>query len=135
MEMIRMNKLTKAKLAVILGIILIAAISYLYHLLPYNAIWLWFPIAVFVNRWLDMYAEKRGMILSDEMTMQRTWVSAWKTFQWTIVGVFLAIVYYDAYRTIVDPRYILAYLAGFMGIAYIVVYIYYSIKQGMWEID
>lgn len=130
-----MNKLTKAKLAVIVGMALTAAISYLYHLLPYNAIWLWFPIAVFINRWLDMYAEKRGMILSDEMTMQRTWISAWKTFQWTIAVIFLAIVYFDVYRTIVDPRYVLAYLAGFMGIAYIIVYIYYSIKQGMWEID
>lgn len=130
-----MNKLMKAKLAVIFGITLTASISYIYHLLPYSAIWLWFPIAVFVNRWLDMYAEKRGMILSDEMTMQRTWVAAWKTFQTTVVVLFLAIVYYDSYRAVTDPRYILAYLAGFMGIVYIVVYIYYSIKQGMWELD
>jgi uncharacterized membrane protein len=135
MEVIMMNKLTKAKLTVLIGIVLTAAISYLYHLLPYNAIWLWFPIAVFVNHWLDIYAEKRGMVLSDEMTLQRTRVAAWKTFQGTIIVVFLAIVYYDAYRTIVDPRYILAWLAGFMGIVYITVYIYYSIKQGMWEID
>jgi uncharacterized membrane protein len=133
MEVMKINKLTRAKLMVFIGVILTASISYVYHLLPYRAIWLWFPILVFVNRWLDWYAIKKGKILSDEMTMQRTWVSAWKTFQATIAILFLAIVYYDTYRTSMDPRFILAYLAGFMGITYIVVYIYYSIKQGMWE--
>ncbi|NOZ77460.1 MAG: hypothetical protein GXO65_07390, partial [Euryarchaeota archaeon] len=80
-----MNKLTKAKLGVFVGIILTASVSYVYHLLPYKAIWLWPLIIVFANRWLDWYAEKRGVILSDEMTMERTWVAAWKTFQATVV--------------------------------------------------
>jgi uncharacterized membrane protein HdeD (DUF308 family) len=131
----KMNKLTRAKLTVFFGILLMASISYAFHLLPYRAVWLWFPILVFVNRWLDWYAMKKGMVLSDEMTMQRTWVSAWKTFQGTIAVIFLTIVYYDTYRTSMDPRFILAYLAGFMGIAYIAVFVYYSIKQGMWEMD
>ncbi|NOZ76112.1 MAG: hypothetical protein GXO65_05615, partial [Euryarchaeota archaeon] len=44
------------------------------------------------------------------------------------------IVYYDNNRTLMDPRYLLAYLAGFMGIVYIIVYAYYNIRQGVWEI-
>ncbi|MFQ5888065.1 MAG: hypothetical protein ACE5HY_05160 [Candidatus Hydrothermarchaeales archaeon] len=128
-----MNKLTKVKLFVFLGIILIASFSYIFHILPYTAIWLWFPILVFVNHWLDWYAERRGMILSDEMTRQRTGVSSWWTFQATIALIFLSIVYYDSHRTSIDPRFILAYLAGFMGIIFLAVYAYYNFKQGVWE--
>ena len=128
-----MDKLTKIKLFVFISIILIAAFSYAFHTLPYNAIWLWFPILVLVNHWLDWYAKKRGMVLSDEMTLQRTRVSAWWTFQATIAIIFISIAYYDLNRTSMDPRYILAYLAGYMGIVYLVVYIYYNIKQGVWE--
>jgi hypothetical protein len=128
-----MDKLSKVRLLVFVVIILVGSISYIFHLLPYNAVWLWFPILVFVNHWLNWYARKKGLILSDEMTRQRGGIAAWWTFQGTIVILFLLIVYYDLYRALVDPRYILAYLAGFMGIAYLFVYIYFNIKQGIWE--
>jgi|GEM_PF-6357810 len=128
-----MNKLMKARLFVFSSIILAALFSYALHILPYSAVWLWFPILVLVNHWLDWYAEKRGMILSDEMTRQRAGIAAWWTFQTTIILIFMAVVYYDLNRTSVDPRYILAYLAGFMGIAYLAVYVYYNIKQGVWD--
>lgn len=128
-----MNKLTKIKLAAFLGILLVASFSYITHALPYKAVWLWFPILVFVNYWLNWYAMKRGMILSDEMIEQTTGKSAWATFQATIVLLFLAIVYYDLNRTQIDARYILAYLAGFMGIVFLLVNAYYNIKQGAWE--
>jgi uncharacterized membrane protein len=133
MEVKKMNKLMKVKLFLFSGIFLIATFSYILHLLPYRAILLWFPIIVIVNYWLDWYAESRGMILSDEMTRQRASVSAWWTFQTTIAFIFLSIVYYDLNRTQIDPRYILAYLAGYMGIVYLAVYVYYNIKQGVWE--
>jgi hypothetical protein len=91
------------------------------------------PILVLVNYWLDWYAQRRGLILSDEMTRQRSWVSAWWTFQATIMLIFILIVYYDLNRTSIDPRFVLAPLAGYMGIAFIGVYIYYNIKQGIWD--
>lgn len=125
-----MNKLTKIKLLIFSGILFIASVSYIFHLLPYKAIWLWAPILVFVDYWLDEYAKKRGMILSDEMTDQTTSKSAWLTFQVTIVLMFLAIVYYDINRTSIDPRYILAYFAGFMGITFLAFNTYYNIKHG-----
>jgi len=128
-----MDKLMKAKLAVFSALILAAVFSYAFHILPYNAVWLWFPILVLVNHWLDWYAIRRGMILSDEMTRQRAGVAAWWTFQGTILLIFVSIVFYDTSRTFIDPRYLLAYLAGFMGIAYLAVYIYYNIKQGVWD--
>ncbi|RMF90815.1 MAG: hypothetical protein D6733_02835 [Methanobacteriota archaeon] len=128
-----MNKLTKAKLLAFTGIIIAAAVAYIYHLLPYKAIWLWAPVLVFVDYWLDWYARKRGMILSDEMTVQTTGKSAWATFQATIALLFLAIVYYDMHRASVDPRYILAYIAGFMGIVFFAVNTYYNIRQGAWD--
>jgi hypothetical protein len=133
MEVINLDKLYKVRLFVFSNIILIGLISYIFHLLPYSAVWLWFPIIVFLNHWLNWYAKKRGLILSDEMTKQRGVIASWWTFQSTIVIIFLLIVYYDLYRTLVDPRYILAYLAGFMGIVYLFVYIYFNIKQGIWE--
>jgi len=125
-----MKKLTKIKLLIFSGLLLIASISYIFHLLPYKAIWLWAPILVFVDYWLDEYAKKRGMILSDEMTDQTTSKSAWLTFQTTIVLMFLAIVYYDINRTSIDPRYILAYFAGFMGLTFLAFNTYYNIKHG-----
>ncbi|MFQ5975185.1 MAG: hypothetical protein ACE5J5_02560 [Candidatus Hydrothermarchaeales archaeon] len=128
-----MNKLTKIKLLVFSGILLIAGVSYIFHLLPYKAIWLWPPIFVFVDYWMDSYAKKKGMILSDEMTELTTGKSAWLTFQATIAIIFLTIVYYDSRRTGIDPRYLLAYVAGFMGITFFVVNIYYNIQHGRWE--
>ena len=128
-----MNKLTKIKLIAFLGILLIASISYVFHLLPYKAIWLWFPILVFVEYWLNWYAKRRGMILSDEMTKQTIGKSAWMTFQATIAIIFLTIVYYDFNLVQTDPRYTLAYLAGFMGIVFLLVNAYYNKKQGAWD--
>lgn len=128
-----MNKLTKAKLVVFSVIVVIASTSYIFHLLPYRAVWLWFPIVVFVDYWLDWYAKRRGMILSDEMTRQTTGKSAWATFQATIILIFITIVYYDFTRTNIDPRFILAYIAGFMGIIFLIVNTYYNLKQGAWE--
>ncbi len=128
-----MNKLTKVKLVVFSGVLIVASISYIFHLLPYKAIWLWFPVLVFVDYWLNWYAQKKGMILSDEMTRLTTGKSAWATFQATMVFIFLAIVYYDYINTWVDPRYILAYVAGFMGIVFLVVNIYYNFREGAWE--
>lgn len=133
MEVMKMNKLMKVRLFVFLGIVLLASISYIFHLLPYKAIWLWFPILAGMDYWLNWYAERRGMILSDEMTKQTAGKSALVTFQATIALVFLTIVYYDFYQTPVDPRYLLAYLAGFMGIVFLTVNMYYKIKQGAWE--
>ncbi len=133
MEVMKTNKLTRIKLAAFLGILLVASFSYITHALPYRAVWLWFPIIVFVNYWLNWYAMKRGMILSDEMIEQTTGKSAWATFQITIVFLFLAIVYYDLNRTQIDVRYILAYIGGFMGITFLVVNAYYNIKHGAWE--
>lgn len=127
------NKLTKIKLLVFSGILLMASFFYVYHILPYKAIWLWFPILVFVDYWLNWYAKKRGMILSDELTQQIIGKSAWATFQLTIAVIFVTIVYYDMHRTHIDPRYILAYLAGFMGITFLAVNTYYNIKQGLWD--
>ncbi len=128
-----MNKLDKAKILVFISIVLAAALSYLFHLLPYRAAWLWFPILVIVNHWLEWYAKKRGLILEDEMTRQRAGTASWMTFQATIALMFVSIVYYDMNRTAMDPRFVLAYLAGYMGIVYILVYAYYNIKQGIWE--
>lgn len=128
-----MNKLIKIKLLVFLGMLLLASFFYIFHILPYKAVWLWFPILVFVDYWLDWYAKRKGMILSDEMTKQTTGKSAWATFQATIVLIFLTIVYYDFNRTMIDPRYTLAYLAGFMGIVFLAVNTYYNIKQGAWD--
>lgn len=130
-----MNKLTKAKLIIFSGILLLASISYAFHILPYKAVWLWFPVLVFVNHWLNWYAKRRGMILSDEMTKQTTGKAAWIAFQATITALFLAIVYYDFNLHLCsgDPRYILAYIAGFMGIVFLAVNAYYNIKQGAWE--
>jgi hypothetical protein len=128
-----MNKLTKIKLIAFLGILLIASISYVFHLLPYKAIWLWFPILVFVEYWLNWYAKRRGMILSDEMTKQTIGKSAWMTFQATIAIIFLTIVYYDFNLVQTDPRYTLAYLAGFMGIVFLLVNAYHNKKQGAWD--
>jgi uncharacterized membrane protein len=126
-----MNKLTKIKLVTFLAILLLASFSYVYHLLPYKAIWLWFPILVFVDYWLNAYARKRGMILSDEMTKQTIGKSAWTTFQATIAVIFLTIVYYASFNRIhTDPRYTLAYLAGFMGIFFLLVNAYYNVRQG-----
>lgn len=127
-----MNKLTKVKLIVFLSILTVASISYIFHLLPYRAIWLWFPIIVFVDYWLDWYAQKRGMILSDEMTRLTVGKSAWVTFQVTIALIFLSIVFYDIHRTRIDPRITLAYVAGFMGITFIIVQTYYNLKHGSW---
>ncbi|MFQ5816294.1 MAG: hypothetical protein ACE5G7_07350 [Candidatus Hydrothermarchaeaceae archaeon] len=129
----KMDKLAKVKLVVFSGILTIASISYIFHLLPYKAIWLWFPILVFVDYWLDWYAMRKGMILSDEMTKLTIGKSAWATFQATIVLIFLTIVYYDFNRTQIDPRYMLAYIAGFMGITFLIVNTFYKLKQGAWE--
>ena len=128
-----MNKLTKIRIIAFSGIIIIAAISYAYHILPYKAVWLWFPIFVFVDYWLNAYAKKRGMVLSDEMTEQTIGKAAWETFLATIAFIFLTIVYYDYNRVTMDPRYILAYLAGFMGISFLMVTLYYNIKSGAWD--
>jgi uncharacterized membrane protein len=133
MEVYRMDKLSKAKLLVFSAIVLVATYSYATHTLPYRAVWLWFPIFVIVNHWLDWYAKNRGLILSDEMTRQRTWVASWWTFQATIALIFLSIVYYDIYKTSIDPRFVLAYLSGYMGIVFLAVYIYYNFKQGIWD--
>lgn len=127
-----MNKLDKAKIFVFTTVIIIAALSYIFHALPYRAAWLWFPILVLVNQWMDSYAKKRGLILEDEMTRQRTGTASWMTFQATIALLFISIVYYDINRTVMDPRLVFAYLAGYMGIVYILVYVYYNIKQGIW---
>ncbi len=129
-----MNKLTKIKTLAFSGIIVVGTVSYVYHLLPYRAVWLWFPILVFVDYWLSWYARRRGMILSDELTEQATERSAWATFQATIAFIFLAIVYYDINRTLVDSRIIFAYVAGFMGVAFIVFKIYYNFEQGIWDL-
>ncbi|MEE8167316.1 MAG: hypothetical protein V3T58_00385 [Candidatus Hydrothermarchaeales archaeon] len=128
-----MNKLMKIKFVVFSGILIIAAISYIFHLLPYKAIWLWFPILVFVDYWMDWYAKRKGMILSDEMTRLTTGKSAWATFQVTIALILLTIVYYDSNRMYIDPRFILAYIAGFMGIIFLIANTYYKFKQGAWE--
>ncbi len=128
-----MNKLTKIKLVTFLGILIIASISYVYHILPYKAIWLWFPLLVFVGYWMDRYAKKRGMILSDEMTMHTAGKSAWVTFWATLIFILLTIVYYDFNRTYMDVRHPLAYIAGFMGIVFLVVNAYYNIKYGAWD--
>ena len=128
-----MNKLTKIKLIAFTGIIIIAAISYAFHILPYKAVWLWFPIFVFVDYWMNWYAKRRGMILSDELTKQTIGRAAWETFQATIAFIFLAIVYYDYTRVSMDPRFILAYVAGFMGISFLLVTVYHNIKSGAWD--
>ncbi len=128
-----MNKLTKIKLVTFLGILIIASISYVYHILPYKAIWLWFPVLVFVDYWLNWYAKKRGMILSDEMTMHTAGKSAWVTFWATLTLILLTIVYYDFNRIYVDARYLLAYIAGFMGIVFLIVNAYYNLKYGAWD--
>ncbi len=128
-----MNKIMKIKLLVFSGILLVASICYVLHWLPYTAIWLWAPILVFVDYYLDGYAKRSGMVLYDEMAEQTTEKSAWVTFQATIVVAFLMIVYYDLRRTQIDPRYTLAYLVGFMGIVFLVVSTYYNIKQGVYE--
>jgi hypothetical protein len=135
MEVRAMNKLTKIRFLAFFGIATFAVISYYTHFLPYKAVWLWFPILVFVDYWLNTYAKKRGMVLSDEMTKQTVGKSAWVTFQATIAVIFIAIVYYDSNRhlCIADPRYILAYIAGFMGIAFLLANAYYNKKQGAWD--
>ncbi len=125
-----MNKLTKVKIVTFSGIVIIASVSYILHLLPYKAIWLWFPVIVFIDYWLDWYARNRGMVLSDEMTRLTTGKSAWATFQATIALIFITIVYYDIHRIQLDPRFILAYIAGFMGIFFLVMNTYYTFKQG-----
>ena len=128
-----MNKLTKIRFLAVFGIAAFAALSYYTHFLPYTAVWLWFPIIVFVDYWLNWYTKRRGMILSDEMTKQTIGKSAWMTFQATIALIFLTIVYYDFNLVQTDPRYTLAYLAGFMGIVFLLVNAYHNIKQGAWD--
>jgi len=128
-----MDKFSKIKLVVFSGILLIASISYVFHLLPYKAIWLWFPILAFVDYWIDKYEEKQGLILEDELTKLTTEKAAWVTFQMTIFLVFIAIFYYDINRTQIDPRYTLAHIAGFMGIFFLIVNAYYNYKLGAWE--
>ena len=128
-----MDKLTKVKLSVFGTIVLVAVVSFAFHLLPYRGGLLWFPILVIVNSWIDFYAKKKGMILTDEMTRQRTGTAAWWTFQLTIATIFLNIVYYEFNRTLIDARFALAYIAGYMGIVFLVVYVYYNYKQGVWD--
>ncbi len=128
-----MNKLSKIKLTVFIGILTIAAVSYKLHLLPYKAVWLWAPVIAFAGYGIDEYAKKRGMILSDEMTESIIGKTAWMTFQGTILFLFLAIIYYDTNRIQVDPRYILAYTAGFMGITFVIFNTYFNFQQGVYE--
>ncbi len=130
---IKVDKLAKLKLVVFSGILLIASISYIFHLLPYKAIWLWFPILAFVDYWIDQYAQREGMILEDELTKLTTEKAAWATFQLTIFLIFITIVYYDFNRAQIDPRYVLVQIAGAMGIIFLIADTYYNIKLGAWE--
>ena len=133
MEVKKTDKITKIKLLVFSSITVIAVASYIFRILPRIAIWLWPPVLALVDYYIDWYAQRRGIILYDEMVERTTEKSAWITFQVTILLMFLIIVQFDIYRTQIDPRYIVAYLAGFMGILFLAINTYYNIKQGALE--